>query len=208
VATLEAVSSEPAPRPRRVVLVRHGATEWAQDGRHTGWTDVPLNHDGRRQVGTLVSRLAEWSFAAVLCSPLQRAVATCELAGLRADAQIDPDLREWNYGGYEGMTTAEIRAGRPGWQLWEDGVIGGEMLAEVAARTDRVMAKLRSVHGDVAVFAHGHLLRVFAARWIGQPARLAQFANLSTASVSTLGWEHEWPSITLWNDTSHLRAPD
>ena len=201
--------SEPSPRrPRQVVLVRHGATEWSEDGRHTGWTDVPLNHEGHRQAQALGPRLARTTFAAVLCSPLQRAIATCQLAGLRSHAQIDPDLREWNYGGYEGMTTAEIRAGRPGWLLWQDGVIGGELLDEVAARTDRVISRLGSIHGDVAVFAHGHLLRIFAARWIRHPARLAQAINLSTASVSTLGWEHEWPSITLWNDTSHLRAPD
>jgi broad specificity phosphatase PhoE len=194
--------------PRRNVLVRHGSTDWSTSGRHTGWTDIPLNEDGIRQAATLGPRLAEWSFDAVLCSPLLRAVTTCELAGLREGAEIDPDLREWNYGDYEGLTTAEIRADNPDWNLWSDGVRGGETLAQVAERADRVVARLRSLSGDVAVFAHGHLLRVLAARWIERPPSIAQSLNLSTATVSTLSWEHDWPSITLWNDAAHLRALD
>jgi broad specificity phosphatase PhoE len=195
-------------RPRQVVLVRHGATDWSQAGRHTGWTDIPLNADGLRQVNTLGPRLAQWSFDAVLCSPLQRAATTCERAGLSDGAHIDPDLREWNYGDYEGLTAAEIRERSPNWNLWANGVPGGETLAQVAERADRVVARLRAMSGDVAVFAHGHLLRVLAVRLIGQPPLLAQHLNLSTATVSTLSWEHEWPSITLWNDASHLRALD
>jgi broad specificity phosphatase PhoE len=194
------------PGPRRVVLVRHGATDWSEVGRHTGWTDIPLNADGLRQAAMLGPRLAQWSFDAVLCSPLQRAVATCESAGQRHRARIDPDLREWNYGDYEGLTAAEIRERRPEWNIWEDGVPGGETLPQVAERADRVIAGLRDIGGDVAVFAHGHLLRVLAARWVGEPPRFAQHFTLSTATISTVGWEHDWPSITLWNDAGHLRA--
>jgi probable phosphoglycerate mutase len=190
-----------------VVLVRHGATDWSEEGRHTGWTDVPLNERGRRQASALVPALAGQSFAVVLCSTLQRAVTTCERAGLLGVAQLDADLREWNYGEYEGLTWDEIRARRPGWNLWDGGVVGGEALDQVAARADRVIARLHEVDGDAAVFAHGHLLRVLAARWIGQPPRCAQHLNLSTASISTVGWEHDWPSITLWNDAGHLRDP-
>lgn len=186
--------------------MRHGATDWSEEGRHTGWTDIPLNADGVGQAGTLGPRLAECSFEAVLCSPLQRAVLTCEQAGLRLSAQLDPNLREWNYGDYEGQTSEEIRARVPGWTLWTHGVSNGETLDQVAERADRVLDRLRGYSGDVAVFAHGHLLRVLAARWIDEPALLAQHLNLSTASISTLTWEHEWPSITLWNDAGHLRA--
>lgn len=186
--------------------MRHGATDWSEQGRHTGWTDIPLNANGLRQASSLRPRLAEHAFEAVLCSPLQRAVVTCERAGLGDAAQLDPDLREWNYGDYEGLTTEEVRERAPGWKLWEDGVRGGETLEQVAERADRVVGRLRTVSGDAAVFAHGHLLRVLAARWIGEPALLARHLNLSTASISTLAWEHEWTSITLWNDAGHLRA--
>jgi broad specificity phosphatase PhoE len=191
-------------RPSRVVLVRHGATDWSEAGRHTGWTDIQLNADGLRQAGTLGPRLASWSFETVLCSPLQRAVDTCERAGYRDTATLDPDLREWSYGDYEGLTTSEIRERDPNWNLWDDGVPNGETLAQVAERADRVLAAIAGTPGDVAVFAHGHLLRVLAARWISSPARLAQHLNLSTASISVLAWEHDWPSITLWNDARHL----
>jgi probable phosphoglycerate mutase len=193
-------------RPRRLVLVRHGATDWSEAGRHTGWTDIPLNVEGVRQAGTLGPRLAEWSFDTVLCSPLQRAVTTCECAGYRDGAELDPDLREWNYGDYEGLTTREIRALKPGWNLWEDGVPNGEALTDVAARADRVLGRLRAATGEIAVFGHGHFLRVLAVRWIDQVPQLARHLNLSTASVSTLAWEHDWPSIILWNDAMHVRA--
>ncbi len=196
------------PNPRLVVLVRHGATDWSQAGRHTGRTDVALNADGLRQASTLGPRLAHWSFDAVLCSTLQRATTTCQRAGYLDAAQLDPDLREWHYGEYEGLTTAEIRERDPGWNLWADGVPNGETLEQVAERADRVVATLRGLRGNVAVFAHGHLLRVLAARWIDAPPLLAEHLNLSTATISTLGWEHDWPSITLWNDASHLLALD
>jgi broad specificity phosphatase PhoE len=193
-------------RPRQVVLVRHGATDWSQAGRHTGWTDIPLNAEGVRQASTLGPRLAAWSFDAVLCSTLQRAVTTCECAGYRDVAELDADLREWNYGDYEGLTTRDIRELKPGWNLWEDGVPNGETLSELAARADRVLDRLRAASGDVAVFAHGHFLRVLAARWIEKSPQLARYLNLSTASVSSLAWEHDWPSIILWNDARHVRA--
>ena len=195
-------------QPTRVVLVRHGATDWSEAGRHTGWTDLPLNKSGRAQAATLVEPLARWSFTAVLCSPLQRARQTCELAGYLERAQIDEDLREWHYGDYEGMTSAEIRSRRPGWTLWDAGVLNGESIEQVADRADRVIARLGQLSGDVAVFAHGHLLRVLASRWIEEPPLLAQHLNLSTATISQLGWERDWPSITLWNDGDHLRELD
>jgi broad specificity phosphatase PhoE len=193
-------------RPRQVVLARHGATDWSEAGRHTGWTDIPLNPLGVRQAATLRARLAGWSFDTVLCSPLQRAVTTCECAGYRDAAELDPDLREWNYGDYEGLTTRAIRALTPGWNLWDDGVPNGETLAELAARADRVLDRLRAATGTVAIFAHGHFLRVLAVRWIDQAPQLARHLTLTTASVSVLATEHDWPSITLWNDALHVRA--
>jgi probable phosphoglycerate mutase len=194
------------PQPHRVVLVRHGATDWSEQGRHTGWTDLPLNQRGIEQARTLAGALSRWSFSAVLCSPLQRARTTCELAGFIDRAEIDPDLREWRYGDDEGLTSAEIREQRPGWTIWDDGVLNGESLDQVAARADHVVGALRELTGDVAVFAHGHLLRVLAARWMGRPPRLAQHLRLSTATISEVGWEHDWPTINLWNDGDHLRA--
>lgn len=193
-------------RPAAVVLVRHGATDWSEEGRHTGWTDIPLNATGREQARRLAGALSQRSFSAVLCSPLQRARTTCELAGLLGEAELDPDLREWRYGDYEGLTAAQIRERRPGWNIWDDGVKHGETLDELGARADRVIERLRGIDGEVAVFAHGHLLRVLAARWIWRLPRLAQHLQLSTATISALGWEHDWPSLTLWNDGQHLRA--
>jgi probable phosphoglycerate mutase len=195
-------------RPRRVVLVRHGATVWSTEGRHSGWKDIPLNAEGLRQADALRRPLSRWSFETVLCSSLQRARSTCERAGYLDAAQLDPDLREWNYGDYEGLTSEEIRERRPGWNLWADGVTGGETVQQVAERADRVIARLHEASGDVAVFAHGHLLRVLASRWIGENPGLAQYLSLSTATISQLGWEHDWPSITLWNDGDHLRSLD
>jgi broad specificity phosphatase PhoE len=190
----------------QVVLVRHGATDWSEEGRHTGWTDLPLNDNGRRQAVALAAPLSRWTFDAVHCSTLQRARTTCELAGLGGDAGCDPDLREWNYGDYEGLTSAEIHRQRPGWSLWEDGVPNGETLAQVAERADRAIDRLRAAGGDVVVFAHGHLLRVLTSRWLGQPPRLAQHLNLSTAAISELGHEHGRSSLSVWNNTEHLRA--
>ena len=187
------------------MLVRHGATDWAEEGRHTGWTDIALNGAGRRQAEALVAPLRARSFGTVLSSPLQRARATSELAGLGGRAELDDDLREWSYGDYEGRTAAEIRAERPGWNIWDHGVVGGESLEQVAARADRVLERVRDLGGGVVLFAHGHLLRVLAARWIGQPPALGRHLSLSTASLSELAAEHGRASIALWNSTAHLQ---
>jgi broad specificity phosphatase PhoE len=184
---------------QEVVLVRHGETEWSRDGRHTGRTDVPLTDVGREQARSLAGCLTAWSFAKVLSSPLGRAMDTCRLAGYGGAAEIRDDLMEWDYGDYEGRTTAAIRAERPGWNLWSDGVPGGETVEQVGERADRVIAELGSVAGSVALFAHGHLLSVLAARWLGlEPERGRSFA-LGTATISVLGYERETRVIVRWN---------
>lgn len=181
-------------------LIRHGETEWARLGRHTGHTDIPLTDTGRAQATALAARLAGRTFATVLSSPLSRALDTARLAGFDGRARLDPDLREWDYGADEGRTTAEIRAERPGWTIWRDGVRDGETIGAVAARVDRVIARSRALDGDTLCFAHGHVLRVLAARWLGLgPAAGARFA-LGTATISILGWERETPVVTRWND--------
>jgi probable phosphoglycerate mutase len=182
-----------------VWLMRHGETEWSVAGRHTGSTDVPLTDAGRaaaRRIGTL---LAAQSFAAVCTSPMARARETCELAGLAADAVLVDDLREWDYGDYEGMTTAAIREARPGWTVWQDGCPGGETAVDVAARVDRVIALLLEYDGAVAVVGHGHCLRVLAARWVGLAAADGARIALDTATMSRLGWEREQQVIRTWN---------
>lgn len=192
---------------RRVVLIRHGATEWSESGQHTGRTDVPLTDAGREAANRLGARLAGERFALVLTSPLSRAADTCRLVLPDADAEPTDDLMEWDYGAYEGRRTAEIREGRPGWLLWTDGVPGGETIDQVAARVDRVIARAREVQaadGDVALCAHGHVLRTLAARWLDEPASFGGRLKLATAALSILGWDRELPAITLWNDTSHL----
>jgi probable phosphoglycerate mutase len=181
------------------VLVRHGETEWSREGRHTGLTDVPLTDEGRRSAEALRWQLADWTFAAVLASPLRRAVDTCALAGFAGVARTDEDLLEWDYGEYEGLTTAEVRRRRPGWVLWSDGVRGGETLDEVARRADRVMEAVTSIEGDVALFAHGHILRIFTARWLQMTARAGQRFVLRPAAPSVLGYEHEWRALLSWN---------
>ena len=187
-----------------VLLLRHGQTEWSVNGRHTGTTDVPLTEEGRAQARALRDRLAGRDFALVLTSPLGRARETCELAGLGAEAQVRDDLLEWNYGEYEGVTTAEIRRRDSDWLLWRDGCPGGETAAQVGARVDRVVAEVRAADGDCALFAHGHVLRVLAARWIElAPAEGGRF-GLSTATVSVMGWEREMPVFWLWNGAGHL----
>jgi probable phosphoglycerate mutase len=191
-------------RARQVVAVRHGETEWSRDGRHTGRTDVALTDKGRDDARCLVNALAGRSFMRVLTSPLQRARETCVLAGLGDRAEPCPALMEWDYGDYEGLTTAQIRATRPDWWLWRDGCPNGEMPDDVARRVDPVIAGLREADGDVALFAHGHVLRVLAARWAGQPPQLGSRLALSTAAVSLLGYEHDWPVLHRWNDVSHL----
>jgi broad specificity phosphatase PhoE len=183
-----------------VVLVRHGETEWSRSGRHTGRTDVELTARGREQALALGAALAGRSFELVLTSPLARALETCRLAGFADVAQPRDELLEWDYGDYEGRTTPEIRGDRPGWTLWRDGVPGGETAAEVGARADRVVAELRSIAGDAAVFAHGHVLRVLAARWLGLEPEAGRLFGLDTATVSTLGWERETAVVRTWNE--------
>ena len=182
-----------------VVLVRHGETEWSASGRHTGRTDVPLTALGRRQAEALGRCLAPWRFARVLTSPLQRAAETCRLAGLGDRAELREDLREWDYGDYEGRTTPDIRRERPGWTVWTGGVPAGETVEEVGARADRIIGEVRGAAGPVALFAHGHVLRVLAARWVDLPPDHGKSLALDTATVSVLGYERETPVIVRWN---------
>jgi probable phosphoglycerate mutase len=190
-----------------VYLARHGETEWTLSGQHTGRTELPLTVRGERDARRLGERLKGVTVARVFTSPLRRAARTCELAGFGAVAEVDGDLVEWDYGRYEGRRTAEIRAGRPGWELFRDGCPGGESPAQVAARADRVVARVRAVRGDVLLFSSGHFTRVLAARWLGlEPSANARFFMLSTASLSALGYEHDLarPVIRLWNETRHV----
>jgi len=189
-------------------LVRHGETAWSLSGRHTGRTDLSLTERGERDACGLGERLRGLTFAKVLTSPLQRARRTCELAGFGGMAEIDPDLVEWNYGRYEGLCTADIRAERTGWQLFRDGCPDGEMPYEVGARADRIIARLRSIEGNALLFSSGHLLRVLAVRWIGLEAAAGQHLVLGTTSLSTLGYEHAPtdPAILLWNETCAAAA--
>jgi broad specificity phosphatase PhoE len=182
-----------------VVVVRHGQTEWSLQGRHTSRTDVPLTGQGRREAARLAPVLAGRAFALVLTSPMQRARATSALAGFAAVEQVDEDLREWDYGEYEGRTTADIRVERPGWSLWSDGVPGGEDAAAVGRRADRVIARLRGANGDALVFAHAHVLRVLAARWVGLAPADGMRLALEPARLSTLGYERETAVIGEWN---------
>jgi probable phosphoglycerate mutase len=190
-----------------VYLARHGETAWSLTGQYTGRTDLPLTEQGERTARRLGARLSEIDFVKVFTSPLQRARRTCELAGFGGVAEIDPDLLEWDYGKYEGRRTAEILAERPGWLLFRDGCPGGEMPMQVAARADRVIARVRAVNGNVLLFSSGHFLRVLAARWIGlEPSDTSRSFKLSTASLSALGYEGSLsrPAIVLWNETRHV----
>jgi broad specificity phosphatase PhoE len=189
----------------KLVLVRHGETEWSASGKHTSVTDVPLTESGRRDAVRLAERLAGRDFALVLTSPRARARDTAALAGLADRAQIDEDLAEVAYGEYEGLTTPEIRESHPGWNVWDDGSPGGETVEEVGTRVDRVIARALAVDGDVIAFAHGHLLRILGARWIGLDAVYGGNLGLHTGSVCELGFERERRVIWVWDDTSHLR---
>jgi len=183
------------------VLVRHAETEWSRNGRHTGRTDIPLTDGGRAGAEALAARLERRRFSLVLVSPLVRARETCELCGLGAQAQERAELMEWDYGEYEGLTTPQIRETRPGWDLWRDGCPGGETAAQVGARADRVIAELASADGEVAVFSHGHMLRVLGARWAQlAPAHGARL-GLSTAAICVLGFERDTAVLFRWNDT-------
>jgi len=192
-----------------VYLARHGETAWSLSGQHTGVTDLPLTERGERNARRLGERLKGLTFAKVFTSPLQRAKRTCELAGFGAAAEVDRDLHEWNYGEYEGRRTVEILAERPGWQLFRDGCPGGESPDQIGARADRVVNRLRAIHGDVLLFSSGHFLRVLGARWLGLEPAGGRYFLLGTASLCVLGYEHNNPSepvIRLWNDTRHVEA--
>ncbi|MEV6571067.1 histidine phosphatase family protein [Streptomyces sp. NPDC051577] len=193
----------------RILLARHGQTAWSQLGKHTGRTDVPLLEEGRRGAKLLGERLARDPWAGlpgleVRTSPLVRASESCDLAGFGARAQPWDTLMEWDYGDYEGMTPAEIQAIRPGWLIWRDGVPGGESVADVAARADEVVAWARSAERDVLVFAHGHVLRTLAARWLGFETSFGARIRLEPTSLSVLGWAYGEPALERWNDTGHL----
>ncbi|MEU9830210.1 histidine phosphatase family protein [Streptosporangium sp. NPDC048047] len=189
---------------REMFLLRHGETEWSRNGRHTGRTDLPLTERGEAQARALARLVAERSFDLVLVSPAARARRTAELAGL-TDYEIDPDLWEWDYGGYEGITTPVIREDRPGWYLWRDGVVPGdaahpgESAAEVGARADRVIGRARAAGGEVALVAHGHYLRVLCARWLDLPPTDGRLFRLDTGTYSRLGYEHAEPVVLSWN---------
>ncbi len=182
-----------------VFAIRHGETAWSLSGQHTGTTDIPLTNKGRRLAKRMRSVLAHNAFALVLCSPMQRARETCELAGLGDKVVIDRDLVEWDYGEYEGLTPKQIQEIAPGWLIFRDGCPGGETPQHVGARVDRVIARLRAVNGDTALFAHGHVLRVFVARWIGLPAGSGQHFLLNTGTLCVLGYYRAIPAVRIWN---------
>lgn len=199
--------STPLPE---IYLARHGETEWSISGQHTGMTDLPLTKHGEENARHLGEVLKDQAFVKVFASPLQRALQTCELAGFGVAAELDPDLVEWNYGNYEGKKTAEIHQARPDWQLFRDGCPGGESVAEISARADRVAARLRAIDGDVLLFSSGHFLRVLAARWLGLEASAGRLFLLSTATLSILGYEHDKndPVIRLWNEGYQTNTGD
>ena len=184
---------------QQVYLVRHGETQWSLSGQHTGITDIPLTENGRKVAKLLEPVLAKQTFALILTSPLERARMTCVLAGLSACAEVDRDLMEWNYGAYEGLTPKQIHAQAPGWMLFSDGCPGGESLEQVGARVDRVIARVRAVEGHVALFAHGHIFRVFAARWLGLPATAGCHFLLDTATLNILSYYRGIPAVKRWN---------
>ncbi len=198
--------------PTKLYLIRHGQTAWSLTGQHTGRTDLPLTMQGEDEVRTLAPRLAAIPFAQVLTSPLLRARQTCELAGaeLGAQAEIEPDLVEWNYGDYEGQRSVDIRQQRADWNIFRDGCPNGEMPAQVAARADRLIARLRTLAGNIALFSHGQFARVLAARWVGLQLIEAQHFSLSTASLSILGYDPHHPEVAViaqWNSVSDATLP-
>jgi broad specificity phosphatase PhoE len=188
---------------REIWLVRHGETEWSRSGAHTGRTDLPLTAAGRENAAALGRYLAGYlggrQFSLVLCSPMERARETCRLAGFGDAARTEPNLCEWDYGDFEGRTTTEIQAEIPGWSLWVSGVRHGETIGQVAARADAVIARALQADGDVALFAHGHILRILAARWLGLAGDAGRLFALGTAALSSLGYERETRVITRWN---------
>lgn len=197
------------PRPGRahprIYLVRHGETEWARTGRHTGTTDAPLTDRGREQARQIAARLEGLVFDAAMSSPLSRALDTARIAGFGEVVVVDPDLREWDYGEYEGLTTPQIRKRVAGWSIWQGPVPGGETIEEVGARADRVVERLGGLGGDAVLFAHGHLLRVLAARWLGLAPSEGRLFALATATISVLGWDRETRVVERWNETCGAR---
>jgi len=189
--------------PRRehheIVVVRHGETEWSLAGRHTSRTDLPLTERGRERAGALRPTLAGWRFALVLCSPLRRARETCELAGYGEVAELCGDLHEWDYGEYEGLTTAQIRERDPDWSLWREGCPGGETPPQVGARAERALERLRAADGSALAFAHGHILRVLAGHWLVMDTSFGSRLALSAGGVGVLGWEHKTEVLSRWN---------
>jgi probable phosphoglycerate mutase len=189
-----------------VFVIRHGETAWSLSGQHTGVTDIPLTDKGRRLAEELRPMLAKDAFELVLVSPMQRARETCMLAGLGDNAVVDSDLKEWNYGDYEGLTPEQIHKVTPGWMIFRDGCPGGETPEQVSMRVDRVIARTRIINGDVALFAHGHVLRVLAARWIGLPAEGGQHFLLDPGTLCVLGNYFNVPAVRIWNGPLPKRA--
>jgi broad specificity phosphatase PhoE len=188
----------------KIWLFRHGETEWSKSGQHTGRTDLPLTDAGRQRAEAVGRYLAGQRFALVLSSPLVRALDTCRLAGYGDQVQLADDLLEWDYGEYEGLKTVDIQKERPDWVLWKDGVPGGETAQQVGARADRLIARAAAADGDVALFSHGHMLRVLGARWLGLAPTGGQLFALGTAALSALGYEHDYRVINVWNQDSYL----
>ncbi|MGH9109220.1 MAG: histidine phosphatase family protein [Acidimicrobiales bacterium] len=193
------MSVYPTKDQAKLVVVRHGETEWSKQGRHTGRTDIALDASGREAAIALKSHLVQMSFVLVMSSPLSRAIETSALAGFGAETKQTPDLSEWDYGAYEGRRTLDIRKERPGWSLWSDGVPGGETAEQVGSRVDRVIALARGAGGDVLCFAHAHVLRVLAARWVGLGPQDGSILVLDACALGELGWERELPVIRRWN---------
>jgi len=189
----------------RIAIVRHAETRWSLTGQHTSTTDLPLTRDGRAKAAAIRGVLDPNRFACVFTSPLQRARQTSELAGFGGRAEVRVELSEWDYGDYEGLTSAEIRRRAAAWSLWTDGAPGGEVPEQVSDRVDRLIADVRAIEGDVALFSHGHLSRCLAARWIDLPVAAGQSFLLATAAISVLGWDRGTPVIERWNDDNHVR---
>ena len=188
-------------------VIRHGETAWSLSGQHTGTTDIPLTDKGRALAKRLRPMLATEDFGLVLVSPRRRARETCEIAGLGGQAIVEPDLAEWDYGKYEGLTAEQIQAMAPGWLIFRDGCPGGETPEQVGARADRVIARARAVEGNVVVFAHGHVLRVLVVRWLGLPVSAGQHFLLDTATLSVLGYYHDIPAVRIWNGPLVVEKP-
>ena len=189
---------------QQIYVIRHGETEWSLSGQHTGVTDIPLTENGRNLAKLLHPVLAKESFALVLTSPLQRAKETCKLSGLEGQAEVDSNLMEWNYGDYEGLTTDHIHEKNPGWLIFTDGAPGGETPEQVGERADRVIKKARAVKGNVALFAHGHILRVLVARWIDLPALAGRRFLLGTGTLNILSYYRGFPAVKTWNAPLNL----